>query len=38
MEIDAQRFFEEGYLSVRQAVPPDRLAELRLMAEVLVDR
>ena len=38
MEIDQQRFFEDGYLIIREAVPPDRLAELRLMAEVLVDR
>ena len=38
MEVDERRFFEEGFLIVRQAVPAGRLGELRLMAEVLVDR
>ena len=38
MEIDEGRFFEEGYLIVRRAVDPGRLGELRLLAEVLVDR
>lgn len=33
-----QQFFEEGYLVIREAVPPERLAELRLSAELMVDR
>ena len=33
-----QQFFEEGYLIIREAVPPERLAELRLSAELMVDR
>ena len=33
-----QQFFEEGYLVIREAVPSERLAELRLSAELMVDR
>ena len=38
MEVDRQRFLEEGYVIVRQVVPPDQLEELRRVYEVLVDR
>ena len=38
MKIDEQRFFEDGYLIIREAVPADQLADLRLTAEILVDR
>ena len=38
MEVDRQRFLEEGYVIVRQVVPPDQLEELRRVYEILVDR
>ena len=38
MKIDEQRFFEDGYLIIREAVPVAQLADLRLTAEILVAR
>ena len=38
MEVDRQRFLEEGYVVLRQVVPPDQVEELRREYEILVDR
>lgn len=36
--IDRDRFLEEGYLVVKNAVPPDKLEQVRTAYETLVDR
>ena len=38
MEIDQSKYLEDGYVILRQAIPPDRLEALRLMAELMVDK
>ncbi|MBM3262145.1 MAG: phytanoyl-CoA dioxygenase family protein [candidate division Zixibacteria bacterium] len=38
MILDKDRFMEEGYLVLRNVIPPDRLASLRAAYETLVDR
>lgn len=38
MEVDRQRFLEEGYVILRQVIPPGQLEELRRVYEILVDR
>ena len=37
MKIDRDRFLEEGYLIVREAIPPDQLEAVRRAYETLVD-
>ncbi len=36
MKIDRDRFLEEGYLTVREAIPPSQLEEVREAYELLV--
>ena len=38
MRIDQGKYLEDGYVILRQAVPPKRLEGLRLLAELMVDR
>ena len=38
MNVDQQHFLDNGYLIIRQCIPPDRLDELRGSFEALVDR
>ena len=38
MIVDQQQFLRDGYLIIRQCIPPDRLNELRASFETLVDR
>ena len=38
MRVDRDRFLEEGYLVVREVVPPDQLDEVRAAYEILVER
>ena len=38
MKIDLDQFSEQGYLVLRQVIPPDQLDELRASYERLVDR
>ena len=38
MIVDQQQFLDNGYLIIRQCIPPDRLDELRGSFEALVDR
>ena len=38
MNVDQQQFLDNGYLIIRQCIPPDRLDELRSSFETLVDR
>ena len=37
MEVDLERFRDQGYLIVENAVPPERLQDLRLSVELMVD-
>ena len=38
MDLDRDRFLEEGFLIVQQVVPPERLASLRAESELMVER
>jgi len=38
MSIDRDRFLEEGYLVVPEAIPPDQLEATRVAYEIMVDR
>ena len=38
MKVDRDRFLEEGYLILRNVIPPDRLEALRESHELMVDR
>ena len=38
MEVDLQKFRHDGYLVLRNVVPPERLDEMRLSVELMVDR
>ena len=38
MEIDRKQFMEQGYLVLREIIPPERLEQLRADFETLVDR
>ena len=38
MQVDPQHLLNDGYIVLRQVVPPDQLHALRLSIEVLVDR
>ena len=38
MDLDRDRFLEEGFLILRQVVPPERLASLRAESELMVER
>ena len=38
MQIDPAQFLDDGYVILRNVIPPDRLDELRASFEVLVDR
>lgn len=38
MQIDRKRFLEEGYLIVREAIPPDELESVRAAYETMVER
>lgn len=38
MQLDRDRFMEEGYLILRNVIPPDKLKSLRTAYETLVDR
>ena len=38
MEVDLQKFRRDGYLVLRNVVPPEQLDEIRLLTELMVDR
>ena len=38
MHVDRDRFLEEGYLILRNVIPPDELHELRASYEIMVER
>ena len=38
MKVDRQQFLEQGYLILRNVIPPDKLDELRTSYEILVER
>jgi hypothetical protein len=38
MKVDLQRFRKDGYLILKNVVPPERLDDLRLSVELMVDR
>ena len=38
MQVNRQQFLEQGYLVLREIIPPDRLRQLRADFEVLVER
>ena len=38
MEVDLQKFRDEGYLILENVVPPEKLQDLRLTVELMVDR
>lgn len=38
MKVDPKQFLEDGYLILREVIPPERLDELRQSYEVLVER
>ena len=38
MRVDGDRFLEQGYLVVRQVVPPEQLDEVREAYEIMVER
>ena len=38
MDIDPDQFLDDGYVILRNVIPPDRLDELRASFETLVDR
>ena len=38
MEFNRDQFLEEGYVILRQVIPPQQLAELRQAYELLVER
>ena len=38
MHVDRDRFLEEGYLILRNVIPPDELDELRASYEIMVER
>ncbi len=38
MQVNRQQFLEQGYLVLREVIPPDRLRQLRADFEVLVER
>ena len=38
MKVDLQQFREDGYLILKNVVPPERLDDLRLSVELMVDR
>ena len=38
MELDRERFLSEGYLILREVVPPQRLESLRAASELMVER
>ena len=38
MQIDPQQFLDDGYVILRNVIPPDRLDDLRASFETLVDR
>ena len=38
MKVDRDRFLEEGFLIVPDAVPPDRLEAVRAAYEIMVER
>ena len=38
MKVDLQKFRQDGYLILKNVVPPDRLHDLRLSVELMVDR
>ena len=38
MQIDPERFLQDGYVILKNVIPPDRLDELRASFETLVDR
>lgn len=38
IQVDLQKFMQDGYLVLSQVVPPERLEELRATCEVLVER
>ncbi len=38
MQVNRQQFMEQGYLIVREVIPPERLEQLRADFETLVDR
>ena len=38
MKINRDQFLEEGYMIVRQVIPPQKLADLRRAYELLVER
>ncbi|MBT4096169.1 MAG: hypothetical protein HOM68_01835 [Gemmatimonadetes bacterium] len=37
MKVDLEKFRDQGYLIVENAVPPDQLQDLRLSVELMVD-
>ena len=37
MKVDTEQFMRDGYLLLRNVVPPDKLAAMRLTAELMVD-
>ena len=38
MQIDPERFLDDGYVILKNVIPPERLDALRASFEVLVDR
>ena len=38
MQVDHQQFLKDGYIILRQLIPPERLDRLRLLAELMVDK
>ena len=37
MKIDQRKYLQDGYVILRQVIPPERLQGMRLMAELMVD-
>lgn len=37
MKVDAQQFMDQGFIILRNVVPPERLQEMRLTIELLVE-
>ena len=38
MKVDPQQLLDDGYIVLREVVPPDRLEELRASFEILVEK
>ena len=38
MTVDPQQLLEDGYIILRQVIPPDQIVPLRVCFETMVDR